>query len=82
MWRGRVNEKFMKLYNMLAEKTAARILASLGDQAGLAMANEKIKEMEYRQGGLLDDRVDGAPQKITARHSILRYFKMGVRKRM
>lgn len=70
------------LHNMLAEKTAARILASLGDQAGLAMANEKIKEMEYRQGGLLDDRVDGAPQKITARHSILRYFKMGVRKRM
>jgi len=70
------------LHNMLAEKTAARILASLGDQAGLAMANEKIKEMEYRQGTLLDDRVDGAPQKITARHSILRYLKMGVRKRM
>lgn len=70
------------LHNMLAEKTAARILASLGDQAGLAIANEKIKEMEYRQGNLLDDRVDGAPQKITARHSILRYNKMGVRKRM
>ncbi len=70
------------LHNMLAEKTAARILASLGDQAGLAMANDKIKEMEYRQGSLLNDRVDGAPQKITARHSILRYQKMGVRKRM
>jgi hypothetical protein len=70
------------LHNMLAEKTAARILASLGDQAGLAMANDKIKEMEYRQGTLIDGRVDGAPQKITARHSILRYNKMGVRKRM
>jgi hypothetical protein len=70
------------LHNMLAEKTAARILASLGDQAGLAMANEKIKEMEYRQGTLIDGRVDGSPQKITARHSILRYAKMGVRKRM
>ena len=70
------------LHNMLAEKTAARILASLGDQAGLAMANEKIKEMEYRQGSLLNDRVDGAPQKITSRHSLLRYGKMGVRKRM
>lgn len=70
------------LHNMLAEKTAARILASLGDQAGLAMANDKIKEMEYRQGSLIDGRVDGAPQKITARHSILRYNKMGVRKRM
>jgi hypothetical protein len=70
------------LHNMLAEKTAARILASLGDQAGLAMANDKIKEMEYRQGTLLNDRVDGAPQKITSRHSILRYNKMGVRKRM
>lgn len=70
------------LHNMLAEKTAARILASMGDQAGLAMANDKIKEMEYRQGSLLNDRTDGAPQKITARHSILRYGKMGVRKRM
>jgi len=70
------------LHNMLAEKTAARILASLGDQAGHAMANDKIKEMEYRQGTLLNDRVDGAPQKITSRHSILRYNKMGVRKRM
>ena len=70
------------LHNMLAEKTAARILASLGDQAGLAMANDKIKEMEYRQGSLIDGRVDGSPQKITARHSILRYNKMGVRKRM
>ena len=70
------------LHNMLAEKTAARILASLGDQAGLAMANDKIKEMEYRQGTLLNDRVDGAPQKITSRHSLLRYGKMGVRKRM
>jgi hypothetical protein len=70
------------LHNMLAEKTAARILASLGDQAGLAMANEKIKEMEYRQGTLIDGRVDGSPQKITSRNSILRFNKMGVRKRM
>jgi len=38
--------------------------------------------MEYRQGTLIDGRVDGSPQKITARHSILRYQKMGVRKRM
>lgn len=70
------------LHNMLAEKTAARILASLGDQAGLAMANDKIKEMEYRQGSLIDGRVDGAPQKITSRNSLLRHSKMGVRKRM
>lgn len=68
------------LHNMLAEKTASRILASLGDQAGLAISNEKLKEMEYRQGSLLDNRSDGNPQKITGRRSLLRYTKMTPRR--
>lgn len=70
------------LHNVLAERTAARILAAIGDQAGLAIANQKIAEMELRQGNVLDQRVEGAPEKITARHSLLRYGKMGVRRRM
>lgn len=70
------------LHNVLAERTAARILAAIGDQAGLAIANQKISEMENRQGNLLDQRSEGTPQKITARHSLLRYGKMGVRRRM
>jgi hypothetical protein len=70
------------LHNTLAERTAARILAALGDTEGLQAANAKLQEIEVRQGTLLDGRVEGAPQKITARHSLLRYGKMGTRKRM
>ena len=70
------------LHNSLAERTAARILAAIGDTEGLQATNAKLQEIEVRQGALLDDRVEGAPQKITARHSLLRYGKMGTRKRM
>lgn len=70
------------LHNALAERTAARILAAIGDAEGLQAANAKLQEIEVRQGTILDDRVEGAPKKITARHSLLRYGKMGTRKRM
>lgn len=70
------------LHNSLAERTCARILASLGDQQGLQTSMAKIQEMDGRQGTLLDDRVEGTPQKVTARHSLLRYGKMGVRRRV
>lgn len=70
------------LHNALAERTAARILAAIGDTEGLGVANAKLQEIEARQGTLLDGRVEGAPQKITARHSLLRHGKMGTRKRM
>jgi hypothetical protein len=70
------------LHNSLAERTAARILAAIGDTEGLQAANAKLQEIEVRQGSLLDDRSEGTPQKITARHSLLRYGKMGTRKRM
>lgn len=70
------------LHNTLAERTAARILAAIGDTEGLQASNAKLQEIETRQGTILDDRVEGAPQKVTARHSLLRYGKMGTRKRM
>lgn len=69
------------LHNSLSERTAARILASIGDVSGLNERNQKIQEIELRQGTLIDNRVEGAPQKITARHSLLRYGKMGQRRR-
>jgi hypothetical protein len=69
------------LHGSLVERTCARILAALGDQTGLAIANQKISENEQRHGTLIDARVDGAPQKITNRKSILRYTKMGSRGR-
>ena len=54
----------------------------MGDKEGLQISNAKLQEIEARQGSLLDDRSEGTPQKITARHSLLRYGKMGTRKRM
>lgn len=70
-----------ELHSGLAERTSARILAALGDQAGLGIANQKIAEIEQRQGVLVDQRVDGAPQKILSRHSLLRTNRMGSRRR-
>lgn len=70
------------LHISLVERTCARILAAIGDQAGLNVQNEKLKEIETRQGTLIDDRSEGNPAKITARHSLLRFFKMGNRRRV
>jgi len=69
------------LHNGLAERTAARILAAIGDQAGLATSNAKIAEIEQRQGNLLDNRSEGTPQKVNNRHSLLRYGKLGTTRR-
>lgn len=63
------------LHTGLAERTAARILAAIGDQVGLDRANTKIAEIEQRQGTLLDQRVDGSPQKVVGRRNLLRSFK-------
>lgn len=63
------------LHTLLAERTCARILESLGDQAGLATANKKIGDLEARQATVLDNRVDGSPTKVFNRHSLLMYGK-------
>lgn len=68
------------LHNGLAERACARILAAIGDQAGLATINQKLQEVEARQGQLLDNRVEGAPIKIRSRNSLLSLGKMGWRR--
>jgi len=70
------------LHNGLAERTAARILAALGDMQGLQASGQKIQEIEKNQGMLLDNRTEGEPRKILARHSLLRYGKMGTSRRL
>ena len=63
------------LHNILAERTAARILEAIGDTVGLQAANAKIGQLEARQGTLIDSRVDGSPRKVFNRSSLLRYGK-------
>lgn len=65
------------LHNILAERTANRILMAIGDQAGLQISNTKLQEMEKSSGELVDNRVEDAPKKILARHTVLRYNKNG-----
>lgn len=60
------------LHTALAERTCARILAALGDTQGLQMSEAKIADIEKQQGRMVDDRVEGSPKKISARHSLLR----------
>ena len=65
------------LHNGLAERTCARVQAAQGDQDGVNASMMKIKEIEGAQGTLLDQRVEGSPQKISGRHGLLRYNKRG-----
>jgi hypothetical protein len=60
------------LHVYLAQKTAERILESQGDAQGLALAQQKSKEMEFRAGTIIDNRVDESPPKLVNRHGILR----------
>lgn len=69
------------LHTALAERTCARILSAIGDTQGLASTNEKIAEIEQRQGTLLDNRVEGSIKKVRSRHSLLSLGKMSYRRR-
>ena len=60
------------LHVYLAQKTAERILESQGDIAGLQAAQAKSKEMEFRAGTIIDNRVDESPPKLVNRYGILR----------
>ncbi len=60
------------LHVFLAQKTAERILESQGDAQGLALAQQKSKEMEFRAGTIIDNRVDESPPKLVNRHGVLR----------
>lgn len=67
------------LHNGLAERTSARILESIGDYQGLQAANGKIQEIGNVQSVIMDNRSEGTPQKISLKHSLLRYIKTGYR---
>jgi hypothetical protein len=64
------------LHPVLSQRVAARCLEALGDQAGLASANTKLQEMEVNSGKLIDNRVEGSPQKVNNLRGILRSSKV------
>jgi hypothetical protein len=66
----------------LIERTCARILAAMGDAQGLQMSAAQLQDINKAQGPLLDNRTEGNPMKILAKHSLLRMGKMGPRRNL
>lgn len=69
------------LHYGLAERTCARILAGINDKEGLAISNTKLQKIERSEERLLDNRVEGSPEKINNRHSLLRMGRISHRRR-
>ena len=69
------------LHYGLAERTCARILSAINDKEGLALSGAKMQRIEQSESRILKNRVEGSPEKILARHSILRYGRIGHRRR-
>lgn len=67
------------LHTALEDRTCGRILAAIGDQAGVDSINQKLSETENRQSEILNNRVEGSLPKVVARHSLLRQGKIGNR---
>jgi len=61
-----------ELHPILAQRGAVYCLESLGDSEGLNNANRKLQSMEKGVTNLIENRVEGAPQKIKPRHTSLR----------
>lgn len=61
-----------ELTHLLAQRAAVYILEAQGDQQSYQLASNKLAEMERNILSLIDNRVEGAPQKIVNRHSTLR----------
>jgi hypothetical protein len=70
------------LHTVLADRTAARILSSIGDRDGLADLQQRLAQSEHRTTTMIDNRAEGSPKKVTSRHSLLRYMKQGPRRRI
>ena len=61
-----------ELFPILAQRTAVKMLEALGDFEGMKAAQNELERMEYNAQSLIDNRVEGSPQKIANRHSILK----------
>jgi hypothetical protein len=61
-----------ELQPILAQRTAVKMLEALGDIEGVKLAQNELDRMEYNANTLIDNRVEGAPQKIRNTHSALK----------
>ena len=62
----------VELHAILAQRVAVAALEALGDTEGLTSAMRRLEMMEKSSNDIIDNRVEGAPEKITNRHGTLR----------
>jgi hypothetical protein len=62
-----------ELQSNLVQRVCSRILEAIGDKEGMAVSDAKVDKLDRSEASLIDDRIEGSPQKILARHSLLRY---------
>ena len=60
-----------ELHPILAQRVAVTCLEAMGDEQNKQSAERKLAKMEQDAGTFLDNRVEGAAQKIKSRHSPL-----------
>ena len=61
-----------EMHPLLAQRAAVFVLEALGDTEGLKNAMMRLDKMEKAIQTILEDRIEGAPQKINPRHSPLK----------
>ena len=68
-----------ELHPILAQRTAVKMLEALGDTEGMQNAQKELERMEFNAQTIIDNRVEGAQQKVVNRHSLLKdgLFKIG-----
>ena len=71
----------VELHAILAQRVAVAALEALGDQEGLAAAQARLTQMEKSSNTIIDNRVEGAPEKINNRHGPLRQATLSSRRK-
>lgn len=66
-----------EFHPVIAQRVAIACLEALGDQQGLSIAQSRLQMMEKASTDLIDNRVEGAPQKINNRHGPLKQAVYG-----
>lgn len=64
----------VELHSMLAQRMAIKCLESLGNREQMNYAQAKLDKMEVELRGLMANRVEGEPQKISNSNNIMGYF--------
>lgn len=61
-----------ELHPILAQRVAVQALEAMGDSQGYQIAEKRLMQMEEAVLTIIDNRVEGAPEKVNNRHGTLR----------